>query len=68
MPTSFQESLETWTCSLLHEYVGQLEQTPVPEAAKEFNDPVWGTIEVIGRPLTDRDGDYARGRPTRSAQ
>jgi deoxynucleoside triphosphate triphosphohydrolase SAMHD1 len=46
MPTSFQESLETWTRSLLHEYVGQLEQAPVPEAAKEFNDPVWGTILI----------------------
>ncbi len=47
MPTSFKESLETWTFHLLGDYGERLRGEST--TAKEFNDPVWGTILV--RPI-----------------
>jgi deoxynucleoside triphosphate triphosphohydrolase SAMHD1 len=40
--TSFRDSLEAWTSSYLDGYVAGLSTAPAD--AKEFNDPVWGTI------------------------
>lgn len=59
MPASFQQSLEDWSARLLDGYTERL--TRAPAAAKEFNDPVWGTIlmrpaevVVLDSPLVQR--------------
>lgn len=42
----FSDRIRAWTESALTDYVAQLAGRPQGGAAKEFNDPVWGTIVV----------------------
>lgn len=42
-----QHRLEAWTKDLLDPYIGRLRRhSPPYETAKEFNDPVWGTLQL----------------------
>jgi len=59
---AYEASLETFTEDLLKDYTDRLEsRTPKKVTAKEFNDPVWGTIKlgavetlVLDSPLLQR--------------
>jgi len=44
VPASFKELLEAWSADSLRGYGSRMGHAPT--AAKEFNDPVWGTILV----------------------
>lgn len=60
MPESFKGSLEAWAAQLLDDYTKTVERLRAP-GAKEFNDPIWGTIllrphevVVLDSPLVQR--------------
>ncbi len=61
MPEAFQTHLAAWTESLLWDYTTRLERRGRRCGAKEFNDPIWGTIRlrpvevaVLDSPLLQR--------------
>ncbi|MDR0594957.1 MAG: hypothetical protein LBG60_17260, partial [Bifidobacteriaceae bacterium] len=44
----YKDRVQTYTAQLLEGYLERLEMRKTPVRAKEFNDPVWGTVTLNG--------------------